>query len=60
MGLGKGLIGLLVLLADVWAILNIAQARISTITKAIWIVLVLALPVIGFIIWLLIGPRSAQ
>jgi succinate dehydrogenase/fumarate reductase cytochrome b subunit len=55
-----GLIGVLVLLADIWAILNIAQSRESNGTKALWIVLVLVLPLLGFAIWYFAGPKSSS
>lgn len=54
----SGIVGLLILIADIWAILNIAQSRESTGTKLIWIVVILLLPVIGLIIWWLAGPRQ--
>jgi hypothetical protein len=54
-----GLLGLLVLAADVWAILNIFQSTSTTGAKALWIVLVLALPLIGVVIWYFAGPREA-
>ena len=54
-----GLFGLLVLAADVWAILNIFQSSSTTGMKAIWIILVLALPLLGVIIWYFAGPREA-
>lgn len=53
-----GLFGLLVLIADIWAIVNIFQSSATTGKKVLWIVLVLVLPVIGFIIWFLAGPRG--
>ena len=53
-----GLISLIVLILDVWAILKIAQSGASTGSKTLWIVLVLILPVAGFIIWFLAGPKS--
>lgn len=55
-----GLIGLLVLIADVWAILNIFGSRASILVKAIWILVILMLPVLGLIVWLLAGPRAAR
>lgn len=55
-----GLFGLLVLIADVWAIVNIAQSAASTGKKVLWIVLVLVLPVLGLILWLLLGPRTGR
>lgn len=55
-----GIIGLLVLIADVWAIVNIAQSNASTGTKVLWIVLVLILPVLGVILWFILGPRTGR
>ena len=54
----SGILGLLLLAADVWAILNIFQSSATTGKKALWIVLVLALPLLGLIIWYLAGPRE--
>ncbi len=53
-----GLIGLVVLIADVWAIVNVFQSRTSTGAKVFWIVLILILPVLGLLIWLFVGPRG--
>jgi len=56
----RGIIGLLILIADVWAIVNIAQSGASTGKKVLWIVLVLVLPVLGLILWYLLGPRTGK
>ena len=56
----EGLLTLLILVADVWAILNVFQSSESTGTKALWIVLVLVLPVLGFVIWYFAGPKSIR
>ncbi|KPK18818.1 MAG: hypothetical protein AMJ67_08105 [Betaproteobacteria bacterium SG8_41] len=53
-----GLFGLLILIADVWAIIHIAQSRSAPGQKALWIVLVLVLPVLGLVLWLVFGPRA--
>lgn len=55
-----GLWGLLVLIADIWAVLNIVQSRETAGTKTLWVVLVLVLPLLGFVIWYFAGPRSAS
>jgi hypothetical protein len=55
-----GIFGLLILIADIWAIVNIAQSGASTGNKVLWIVLVVLLPLVGLIIWLLLGPRTAR
>jgi succinate dehydrogenase/fumarate reductase cytochrome b subunit len=54
----NGIIGLFVLIADIWAIVSTFQSHASTGKKVVWIVLVIVLPVIGFILWLLAGPKS--
>ena len=55
---GTGLFGLLVLVADIWAIVNIIQSSAATGAKALWIVLVLVLPMLGFVIWYFAGPKT--
>jgi succinate dehydrogenase/fumarate reductase cytochrome b subunit len=54
----QGLFGLLVLIADVWAIVNIFQSGASTDRKVLWTVIVVLLPVAGFIAWYFFGPRT--
>lgn len=54
-----GIFGLLVLIADVWAILNIFQSSADTLKKVLWIVLVLVLPLLGVILWYFAGPRGS-
>lgn len=56
----SGLWGLIVLVADIWAIVNIVQSGASTQAKVLWIVLVILLPVLGFLIWLLAGPKTSR
>ncbi len=54
----SGLIGLAILIADIWAIVNIFQSRASTGAKVLWTALILLLPVLGLIIWFFAGPRG--
>ena len=56
----SGIFGILILIADIWAILNIVQSSASTGHKVLWIVLVLLLPLVGLIIWFLLGPRTGK
>jgi hypothetical protein len=44
----------------VWAIVNILQSGKGTGDKVLWTVLVLVLPLLGFIIWLLFGPKTGR
>ena len=55
-----GILGLLILIADIWAIVKTFESPSSTGTKVFWIVLILFLPVLGLIIWLIAGPRSRK
>ena len=55
-----GLWGLLVLIADVWAIVNIFQSRATTGTKVLWTVVVIVFPVLGFILWFFLGPKTGK
>jgi hypothetical protein len=54
-----GVGGLIVLVLDIWAIISIVGSGASTGKKVLWTLLVLILPILGFIIWLFAGPRSA-
>jgi hypothetical protein len=55
-----GLLGLIILIADVWAVVKTVGSSASAGGKVFWIVLILILPVLGLIIWLVSGPRPAR
>ena len=52
----NGIIGLIILLADIFAIIKIAKSSESTVMKIVWIAIVLVLPLLGLIAWYLAGP----
>jgi hypothetical protein len=56
----QGLFGLIVLIADVWAIVNVFQSSADTGKKVIWTVLIIILPVLGFILWYFLGPKTGR
>ena len=56
----NGLLGLLILIGDVWAIINIIQSTASNEKKLLWIVVVLLLPLLGLILWFFLGPRGRR
>ena len=60
MGTRGGLYGLIVLVADVWALINIFQSSADTGRKVLWTVVVILLPVLGFILWFFLGPKTAK
>ena len=56
----RGLLGLLILAGDIWAIVNIAQSSASNEKKLIWILAVVLLPMLGLILWFFLGPRDRK
>jgi len=53
----SGLLGLVVLVLDVLAIINVFKSSLSTGKKVLWIVLILLLPVIGLILYWFLGRK---
>ena len=54
----SGLLGLIILVLDIYAIIRVVQSGAGALAKAIWIVVILLLPVLGLILWLLFGPKK--
>jgi hypothetical protein len=54
-----GFWGLLILAADVYALYNIWLSGSDNTKKVLWTILVVLLPVLGFIVWLVAGPKRA-
>lgn len=55
-----GVGGFILLALNIWAIVSIVGSRASTGGKVIWVLVILFLPLIGFIAWLIFGPRAAR
>ena len=53
-----GIVGLLVLILDIIAIISILGANKDAMWKLLWILLVLFLPVIGMILYFVIGKST--
>lgn len=56
----SGVWGFIILVLDLWAIVATIGSRASTGKKVLWVLIVLFLPVVGFIAWLILGPRSSR
>ena len=52
------LIGLGVLVLDIIAIVDALKSSMDTGKKALWIILVLVLPIVGMILYFLIGKKK--
>jgi len=48
-----------ILVADIYAIYKTWKSRASDLWKAIWTAIIFFLPLLGFIVWLLFGPKRA-
>ena len=54
----EGLFGVIVLVLDIWAIYKTLTSGASTGAKVLWTLAIIILPVIGFVVWLLFGPKG--
>ncbi len=52
------LVGLLIFVLDIVAITHVVQSSMDSGKKALWVILILILPVIGMILYFLIGQKS--
>ncbi len=55
-----GIFGLLILVADIWAVVSTVGSNRPTGTKVLWILLIVLLPLLGVIIWFFAGPRAVK
>lgn len=53
-----GLLGLIVLILDIYAIVKTVGSDAGTGTKVLWVLLILFLPVLGLILWFFLGPSK--
>lgn len=54
----SGIVGVIILVLDIIAIIDIVKSGMDTVKKLVWILVVLLLPVIGMILWFLIGKKA--
>jgi hypothetical protein len=52
------LVGLITLLLVIWALIGILQSGAQPLEKLIWVIIILVIPLVGFLLWYLIGPGS--
>ncbi len=54
------IVGLIILIADIWAILKTLQSPVTPGVKLLWVLVIFLLPVLGLLIWFFLGPRSIR
>lgn len=52
----NGIIGILILVADIYALIHIFGSSEDPLKKAIWAAFVILLPLLGLIAWFVAGP----
>ena len=52
------LLGIVILILDIWAIYSVLTSGVSTVSKLLWTIGILVFPVVGFIVWILAGPKG--
>ncbi|MFQ1699573.1 PLDc N-terminal domain-containing protein [Loktanella agnita] len=53
-------ISIIIVLCALYAILQVVTSAETTVNKTVWTLLIIVLPVIGFIIWVVAGPRTQK
>ncbi|HUK99733.1 MAG TPA: PLD nuclease N-terminal domain-containing protein [Nitrospirota bacterium] len=52
------LLGLVVLVLDIIAIIDVLKSSMATGKKVLWIILILVLPFVGMVLYFLIGKKQ--
>ena len=53
-----GIFGIIILALDIYAIYQVLTSSASGLAKIVWTIVILALPLLGLIIWFFAGPRG--
>lgn len=53
-------IGIIICIADLWAIVQTLQSPVSSGNKILWFLIIIILPVMGLLLWYFLGPRSLR
>jgi len=52
--------GLLVLVADIYVIIQTLQSPVEAGQKVLWVIVILLLPLLGLVLWFFLGPRPMR
>ena len=53
-----GLLGIIILVLDIIAIVDCLKSSLDTGKKVLWVILVLVLPLIGMVLYFLVGKKK--
>jgi hypothetical protein len=51
------ILGIVILVLDIIAILQVLQSGMDGTKKAVWIIIILLLPLLGMVLWYLLGKK---
>jgi hypothetical protein len=51
------LLGLVILVLDIWAIVQIVSSKDENVKKLLWVLLILLLPVAGLLLWYFLAKK---
>lgn len=54
----SGIIGLIILVLDIYAIIQVLGSTTTPLKKILWSLFILVAPLLGLLVWYLAGPRS--
>ena len=54
----SAIVGLAILVLDIWAIVKIIGSSSTTAAKVVWVLVVVVFPVLGLVAWLVAGPKD--
>ena len=51
-------LAVIVLLAEIWAIRSLLRSGARAENKGLWIVVIIFVPLLGLLLWLMVGPKA--
>lgn len=54
------LFGALILILDIVAIVSVLRSPASVVSKLLWVLIILILPILGMILYFLLGPKPHE
>ena len=54
----SGLFGLIILVLDIWAMLQVLGSGTTPVKKVLWVLGIFILPVLGLLVWYVAGPKK--
>lgn len=54
----SGIVGLIILVLDIYAIVQVLGSTTTPLKKILWSLFILLAPVLGLLVWYLLGPRG--